>query len=157
MFLIIKFFLKCTILRENAFFKFFKFLTVVNTISHFTGQSLQVEFLFECNLTAHEPLITFNGKESLTYTFKVQTILVCLPQPVKCQLTNAQNEVFDLSPLADKPYWVTTDTRQEHSDLKYYLSVCKPLGKVPFYANCSGMTKKILYIIPQQVYNLKSH
>ena len=104
-------------------------------LCHYPGNVQKVKIFFTCNQTVIKGTPRVSQEvDGLELT--IETALACHPQPVDCVVTDNQGREYDLSPLARvESNWAAVDTK--HHDLKYYISVCRPLKPVTG-ATCHG-------------------
>ena len=77
-------------------------------------------------------------KDGTTYIFNFETSLACLPKTVDCLVSDKLGNQYDLNPLAKTgTNWMAVDTRLHHSDLKYFINVCRPLNLIAG-SSCPG-------------------
>ncbi|KAL3881276.1 hypothetical protein ACJMK2_027732 [Sinanodonta woodiana] len=116
------------------------------------GQRTQVSITFLCdndNLMG-EP--KFVRKEENMYIFDVETSLACPPKVMDCFLKDSQGREYDLEPLGTFEGWLVEDTRESHTDLKYHISVCKPMDNTK--TKCPGGLTGACQETSQRTYNL---
>ncbi|KAK3097797.1 hypothetical protein FSP39_013248 [Pinctada imbricata] len=95
------------------------------------GNKNEVVILFLCRQNVQFGVPKFRRLIEHTYNFDFETSLVCRPQPVDCVVEDQKGTMYDLSPLAKAPInWDVLDTRQGHTDLKYYINVCRPINLI---------------------------
>ncbi|XP_056014073.1 cation-independent mannose-6-phosphate receptor-like [Ostrea edulis] len=95
------------------------------------GQRTQVIILFLCRQSIPLGAPEFVRKEENAYYFNFKTSLACRPQPVDCLVQDEKGNQYDLSPLARTgTNWQVLDTREDYSDLTYYINVCRPINAI---------------------------
>ncbi|KAL5011151.1 hypothetical protein ScPMuIL_013456 [Solemya velum] len=93
----------------------------------------QVTVTFRCDRTKYPgDLKYYNRDGSYHYIFVFHTALACPPEPVDCLVQDRYGYQYDLTPLSrTTTNWQAIDVRPEHSDLRYFINVCRPLNENP--------------------------
>ncbi|XP_076077705.1 cation-independent mannose-6-phosphate receptor-like [Mytilus galloprovincialis] len=95
-----------------------------------TGKVTEVIILFLCKQDIEYGVPIFEKKEEEKYFFKFETALACSPQPVDCVAQDSSGHQYDLSNLARIHDWKVPDPRPGHTDLSYYINVCRPINTI---------------------------
>lgn len=90
----------------------------------------EVIILFLCKQDVEYGVPIFEKKEEEKYFFKFETALACSPQPVDCVAQDSSGHQYDLSNLARIHDWKVPDPRPGHTDLSYYINVCRPINTI---------------------------
>ncbi|XP_064627541.1 cation-independent mannose-6-phosphate receptor-like [Lineus longissimus] len=102
------------------------------------GDRTKVVISFNCHRDKPLGDVKFLKKEGTTYLFQFDTSLACAPQAVDCIVSDQYGYQYDLSTLSKvDSSWMVPDSRSGHSDLQYYINVCRPINSIPG-TNCPG-------------------
>lgn len=87
-------------------------------------------------------------QEENAFIFDFATSLACRPEPVDCLVSDFHGNQYDLTPLARvEGNWQVVDSRSSHSDLRYYINVCRPINPIG-NSSCPG-NAQILSVTPR--------
>lgn len=101
--------------------------------------------MFQCNEKIEYGVPIFERKDEEKYYFKFETALACRPKMVDCVAEDSSGNQYDLTNLARIHGVKVPDPRPEHSDLTYYINVCRPVNAIPG-TTCPGKGNMVVVL-----------
>ncbi|XP_071956716.1 cation-independent mannose-6-phosphate receptor-like [Antedon mediterranea] len=102
------------------------------------NSTVEITFLCRHEVSGNHHDLTFLRKDDNKWLFNFETPYACLPQAVDCLISDSHGNEYNLTPLSKEDgNWEVVDTRDESSDLRYHINVCRPLNNDNGY-NCPG-------------------
>eukprot|EP00795_Rhopilema_esculentum_P017105 gene17105-8622_t len=97
-----------------------------------SGYKLSTRITFFCNRKIGIGSPTFDNFADNVFSFKFETSLVCVPDPVQCRIFGPDNALYNLEPLIKtKGYWTALNKESSGQKHHYFMNVCKPMVKKP--------------------------